>query len=985
MTIRYVQTNDNKYLQYFLTKNEWSANVEDWEKLNLEEEVSQLGQKIKGHLLAVNNLGCTSYYYAGYVNSNGGITSYSQDKDFAAINSPYKVLIVPIDVNKTYKYYHDCPNPGGNILYGFFDSDMHSLSNTGYSVAARTWTTLAIPEGAAYFAMTIQFDTFFTDYQKCCVVENTPYYQKLESSFPVADDSISKVFFDNKFPGQTVINKALTYVTALGSNQRIYAGYIIDLEGNHGINFLNTEPETSSSKLIIAKVAPGITYDLYPYCSTEQQHSADKYIGCYAFYDESLHYINNTFVSNTPRNVWNSIVAPEGSVYIAIGLEFGDALGDYRKCCFSQRDRRLEPLEVLPSIENAITWGLPAKQFPPKDFVKNAYVTSAGTSKPYYGSASDVYKILCIPVEEGQIYSYNVVASQGSSILGLNCFATANLLSKVPANTNFYVRVGENEITIPAGVSYLCLTIKFGASSQYEGASISLKGSLEYRVNRLEEQYQDTESETIGVKVKKIGTTLHIATNWDNDNYLVQEMICHRPVSIASNPNANFIQIKKVPKTSSISSTGTILKGASDDICPAYINGSYIGGNHGWNKVYVVIANEHGKTTEDIGARYSKGEYAYKLVIMRVVDENTLWMAYEGTNNLNPISGNLVYVDNGQSTSDISVNSASLIGNFYGSVKEASYKLLGDNKELIEDGTYNFKEFSLIENYDILDFISIVNAVISNRPQGGYSDTPIYQNLPGVETLATRAVTYKFMSNGTCLVGTSLYARKTLSLSFDGVVQCMRAGNKIYVPKVLPITKDGITYDFTKISDWAASGNPTLTYPTSTWEDIDNAPDRIINFQSSTGFCAMLGYITDRGIEINRKNILGSGSGAIYLAGDTGKLYPNAISDNRTMNPGDCYSVIAYRAFSNKNLNPTARTNFTSVKVNNVVFIFVDYHDSIKDIIPIEDEWIGKRISVYEKTNNVELLSDDCVGGAIAINSQVVSNSYGYIVLKLSD
>lgn len=52
MTIRLIQgseqTSDNKYAQYFLTKDEWSASETDWQKMNLEEKVSQLGQEVDG-------------------------------------------------------------------------------------------------------------------------------------------------------------------------------------------------------------------------------------------------------------------------------------------------------------------------------------------------------------------------------------------------------------------------------------------------------------------------------------------------------------------------------------------------------------------------------------------------------------------------------------------------------------------------------------------------------------------------------------------------------------------------------------------------------------------------------------------------------------------------------------------------------------------------------------------------------------------------
>lgn len=50
MSIKFAQSSDNKYVQCFLTKDEWSVNAGDWEKMNLEEEVSQLGQQLGGKI-----------------------------------------------------------------------------------------------------------------------------------------------------------------------------------------------------------------------------------------------------------------------------------------------------------------------------------------------------------------------------------------------------------------------------------------------------------------------------------------------------------------------------------------------------------------------------------------------------------------------------------------------------------------------------------------------------------------------------------------------------------------------------------------------------------------------------------------------------------------------------------------------------------------------------------------------------------------------
>ena len=42
MQIRFVLSSDNKYVQYFLTKNQWSTSESDWEKVNLEKEVKSI-------------------------------------------------------------------------------------------------------------------------------------------------------------------------------------------------------------------------------------------------------------------------------------------------------------------------------------------------------------------------------------------------------------------------------------------------------------------------------------------------------------------------------------------------------------------------------------------------------------------------------------------------------------------------------------------------------------------------------------------------------------------------------------------------------------------------------------------------------------------------------------------------------------------------------------------------------------------------------
>jgi hypothetical protein len=105
--------------------------------------------------------------------------------------------------------------------------------------------------------------------------------------------------------------------------------------------------------------------------------------------------------------------------------------------------------------------------------------------------------------------------------------------------------------------------------------------------------------------------------------------------------------------------TGTSFKPSGDDIAPLYLNGSYVGANHGYYDVNVLTATGHGKTTADIGSVWNIDNK--KFIILDVVDANTLkiFSDYTGTqtsptNYLGVTSGVLTHVSGATNTSNIS-------------------------------------------------------------------------------------------------------------------------------------------------------------------------------------------------------------------------------------------------------------------------------------------------------------------------------------------
>lgn len=71
--------------------------------------------------------------------------------------------------------------------------------------------------------------------------------------------------------------------------------------------------------------------------------------------------------------------------------------------------------------------------------------------------------------------------------------------------------------------------------------------------------------------------------------------------------------------------TGTRIHDTSDDNCPINTGWSYVGGNHGYNVGNQVVVANHGKTTADVGSRWTDGSRIYTL--LAITNTNSLLFA----------------------------------------------------------------------------------------------------------------------------------------------------------------------------------------------------------------------------------------------------------------------------------------------------------------------------------------------------------------------
>lgn len=483
------------------------------------------------------------------------------------------------------------------------------------------------------------------------------------------------------------------------------------------------------------------------------------------------------------------------------------------------------------------------------------------------------------------------------------------------------------------------------------------------------------------IKLKFRDNYVFIARDWSDDEYLVSRININRKASVDNNPNINFEQDYLANKQGGIDVSSKSIKDCGDDICPANIFGSYIGGNHGWNMPYKVISSAHGKTVKDVGAIYRDSD-GVEFVILRYTDENNLHIISKNQStdgfsySFKKPTGTLTYVSNGESQTELTVESAVEDGNFHPSTTESKKQFFVDGKLRTDENSCNI--FDIIESYDVVDLISAIDKIVSNRPSNGYDENPFLPNLDGVEFLFNHTICYRFTSDGNITINTTFKPYKKLRLNFHGFVQAgaLSQGN-IYIPK----TKEISGYDFTKYGvNWTNPPSEAINIRPDNWENTESAPDRIVNYNDDVNF--MIGYITDRAkVGKGRKNYVSDR--AIFLW-TSRKLYPMGIDKigNLDALANESYSLIGYRCYTNPSkLN--GRTNIAKLKVGTDIFIFLDYHKSMIDTVELDYSYGGKEIQVYEKNERCLLLDEVVIGNSFRVQSMADVDNYGYIVLKI--
>ena len=330
MSIKYVQTNDNKYVSYRLMATSFSTTESDWQGVKNEPIFGSKslidGDGIAKSLARINSLGVIGQTLDGFINMNTGIISHP--------SGDYKILLCPVVESKLYKYYSGVSGVVNGACYEFYNALLEPVGSP-VGIASVGWiNNITVPSGAKYFGANIKVKNTWPQSQtdECSLVEITKCFEFLDSvenTFAEKVSVLSDSEEQKKRISRSLFESGFAFTTKLGITDKYYLGWIA---ATGGIAYNSS----GNYKVIVAKVSAGKTYKLY----VSGNNSAANDCGNYSFYSNNELTSGNAISPTTSvqKNVWHTLTAPVGAVYFAVCLEF-NGTGDINDCCFIEYNK----------------------------------------------------------------------------------------------------------------------------------------------------------------------------------------------------------------------------------------------------------------------------------------------------------------------------------------------------------------------------------------------------------------------------------------------------------------------------------------------------------------------------------------------------------------------------------------------------------------------------------------------------------------------
>ena len=412
----------------------------------------------------------------------------------------------------------------------------------------------------------------------------------------------------------------------------------------------------------------------------------------------------------------------------------------------------------------------------------------------------------------------------------------------------------------------------------------------------------------------------------------------------------------------------------NDDVAPSHFQNTTLGANHA-QPTQIATITGHGKTNEDIGTAWVKGNTTFYIV--RIVDENSIEFLSENKGTYN--NHNFVALTTGTITKGAESMTITAISNsqLWSSAANKQQRIVLDGKrEVVSAGTYKCHFADVIESYDMVNSADVITNLIARV---GSEDDPVYT---GASMLRFVNI-YRFYPGGQVLVIENVIALQQVPMQDIMFNQAARFGSnnavKYYVPNSLPF--EGYDFRTPLLVNWASS-LPSFNFTSDHWKDANNPPNRVVMIKSTTGASNGYGFaigFLPYGVGKSLKDYT---TNAFELRNNTGKVYPHGVHGNKvgtTMAEGMAYNAVMYRVpFAPQ---PEGRIAYYTIPFEDLVYAFVDYSESKNEVLTIGDEWNGKPIEVIQAVN-CQLLTDVYNQG-FRVKADYVSGETCFLVVKV--
>lgn len=685
-----------------------------------------------------------------------------------------------------------------------------------------------------------------------------------------------------------------------------------------------------------------------------------------ASFPTATHVTINIRVNNTNTAIDQNVVS---TWYVESTQTFDARLKDAEEA-IGQRATKSELTEEVSNINKKFQYHIGG-------FLANRYYNNAGTTQTYNGWAKSPKMKLLDEIElvaDGNNV-YNVLAYNESTVLGsytpsanTKIIKKSDVISRYPTATHIGLNIRANT-TSTALDSDVVAGWYVKDNFTYDEKISKMQAGVAQNADEIEML-----KEQIGVGVN--GTFHYVATA-NSTSYITSGTkklnfkVARSSTPFGDNPCFNF-QSYMVNNTS--------VHACSDDITPMQYNNTYIGANHGDSDVRrLVCSSPHGKTYADIGSIWLKG--GKEFTIVGIEDEYKLYMLGENTKEYPKFQFETV-IPGTFTHSSGATHTDNIVASSYESTQlKPAYKMVDktiyvDGKKVTESGDYDFKKLEICEAYDVMNVASLLQAI--QQAVGTFESNPVFNELPGVEYVARHTLVYTFFGADLCFVNTNFTFFQDVDFSFASfVMNVIVLGNnlKMYIPKALPV--GGL--DFRTIANYTSLSNE-INITSQYWENPLLPPDRWVQFSDSIGFAA--GMLFDYGVGGEARKDYIANAFNLYTSR---KCYPHGVDGSKIMpHSGDSFCAVAFRRYFPKSeINVGGVICCNTFEYDNKFYIYADYNAAGIYEIDIPSKFLGKTINVFEKSDNVTLLTKLSASKMLVKVTMGNEDVYGYIVAQI--